>query len=251
MYRTRTLMLLKQLTLPQTRQMRTLPHRTQTTTKRRTDMTNPLANSAAPAAVPPVCPAPDGSTGVRLTFDGPQPFCIDLTRSYTAVFDTSEGVMRFALHAQNVPYTVNNFVTLAPLGLLQQHSAVPHRSLHRHNPGRGTPHQHRNRSRPWLQHPRRACFRHRPVRTASRSISLRPGAAGDGPWAGPQLCRGAVLHHHGLPSGAFEPSGHLRGIRQHRRRRSVCCPVDHRPACAWRESGWRSVKECYRPVGHH
>ena len=64
----------------------------------------------------PGCPAPDGSSGQRLDFDDPQPDCIDASEDYAAVFDTSEGVMRFDLHTQRVPITVNNFVTLARWG---------------------------------------------------------------------------------------------------------------------------------------
>lgn len=62
------------------------------------------------------CPAPDGSSGPVLKFDGPPPLCIDPARSYTAVFDTSEGEIRFDLDAAGTPGTVNNFVTLARWG---------------------------------------------------------------------------------------------------------------------------------------
>ena len=62
------------------------------------------------------CPAPDGSSDPVLSFDGPPPRCIDPARSYAAVFDTSEGAVRFDLDAANTPGTVNNFVTLARWG---------------------------------------------------------------------------------------------------------------------------------------
>ena len=62
------------------------------------------------------CPAPDGSSGPVLSFDGPPPLCIDPDRSYAAVFDTSEGAIRFDLDAAATPGTVNNFVTLARWG---------------------------------------------------------------------------------------------------------------------------------------
>lgn len=62
------------------------------------------------------CPAPDRSAEPVLSFDGPPALCIDPGRSYAAVFDTSEGVIRFDLDAAATPGTVNNFVTLARWG---------------------------------------------------------------------------------------------------------------------------------------
>ena len=62
------------------------------------------------------CPAADGSSPRVLDFDGPQPMCIDSEARYVAVFDTSEGEMRFELTASETPQTVNNFVTLARWG---------------------------------------------------------------------------------------------------------------------------------------
>ena len=62
------------------------------------------------------CPAADGSSPRVIDFDGPQPMCIDSEARYVAVFDTSEGEMRFELTAAGTPLTVNNFVTLARWG---------------------------------------------------------------------------------------------------------------------------------------
>ena len=62
------------------------------------------------------CPAADGSSPRVIDFDGPQPMCIDPEAGYVAVFDTSEGEMRFELTASETPLTVNNFVTLARWG---------------------------------------------------------------------------------------------------------------------------------------
>ena len=67
-------------------------------------------------AIPDDCPAPDGTSGRRIDFDAPQPYCIDPQARYTAVFDTSEGEIRFELTADLTPQTVNNFVTLARWG---------------------------------------------------------------------------------------------------------------------------------------
>ncbi len=62
------------------------------------------------------CPATDGSAPRTIDFDAPQPLCINPEASYVAVFDTSEGEMRYELTASETPLTVNNFVTLARWG---------------------------------------------------------------------------------------------------------------------------------------
>ncbi|MCY3643004.1 MAG: peptidylprolyl isomerase [Acidimicrobiaceae bacterium] len=62
------------------------------------------------------CPAVDGSSPRTIDFDGRQPMCIDAAAGYVAVFDTSEGEMRFVLTASETPLTVNNFVMLARWG---------------------------------------------------------------------------------------------------------------------------------------
>ena len=78
--------------------------------------------ASAPEPTEPVdateagCPAADGSSPRTIDFDGPQPMCIDPEAGYVAVFDTSEGEMRFELTASDTPLTVNNFVTLARWG---------------------------------------------------------------------------------------------------------------------------------------
>jgi cyclophilin family peptidyl-prolyl cis-trans isomerase len=86
----------------------------------------PVAEPAEPAVEPAVesadeqaaaaCPAVDGSSPRTIDFDSPQPMCIDPEARYVAVFDTSEGEMRFDLSASETPLTVNNFVTLARWG---------------------------------------------------------------------------------------------------------------------------------------
>ena len=67
-------------------------------------------------AAPPGCPPGDGSGARYFDFGGPQPMCIDPGARYVAVFDTSEGEMRFELTVGDTPGTVNNFVTLARWG---------------------------------------------------------------------------------------------------------------------------------------
>ena len=59
------------------------------------------------------CPAPDGSSPKRQSFDGPPPLCIDPAKRYTADMVTSKGTIRIALDPVAAPKTVNNFVVLA------------------------------------------------------------------------------------------------------------------------------------------
>ncbi|WP_419848510.1 peptidylprolyl isomerase [Candidatus Poriferisocius sp.] len=59
------------------------------------------------------CPPVDGSGPQVLGFDGPQPMCLDASKQYTAVFDTTAGEMRVALDMVNTPITANNFAVLA------------------------------------------------------------------------------------------------------------------------------------------
>ena len=75
-------------------------------------------DTSVPSSVSPPegCPATDGSDGRRIDFEGPHPMCIDPAARYTAVFDTSEGEIRFELTPADTPRTVNNFVTLARWG---------------------------------------------------------------------------------------------------------------------------------------
>ena len=61
----------------------------------------------------PECPAPDGSSPKRQSFDGPPPMCIDPAKRYTADMITSKGTIRIALDPVAAPKTVNNFVVLA------------------------------------------------------------------------------------------------------------------------------------------
>ena len=59
------------------------------------------------------CPAEDGSSPVRRKFAKQPPKCIDSSKRYTAVMDTSMGSLTIALDAAAAPRTVNNFVVLA------------------------------------------------------------------------------------------------------------------------------------------
>ena len=59
------------------------------------------------------CPPADGSGPTVLDFDGPQPMCLDVSKQYTAVFDTTAGEMRIDLDVANTPITANNFAVLA------------------------------------------------------------------------------------------------------------------------------------------
>lgn len=59
------------------------------------------------------CPAADGSSERRTSFDGPPPMCIDPTKRYSAEMVTTKGTIVFALDAIGAPQTVNNFVFLS------------------------------------------------------------------------------------------------------------------------------------------
>jgi len=63
--------------------------------------------------MPVECPAPDGSSPQRRTFDGEPPVCIDTAKRYGATMTTSKGTMVVALDAMAAPKTVNSFVFLA------------------------------------------------------------------------------------------------------------------------------------------
>ena len=78
--------------------------------------TDPVPDPEADGESATGCPAADGSSPRVIDFDGPQPMCIDSEARYVAVFNTSEGEMRFELTASETPQTVNNLVTLARWG---------------------------------------------------------------------------------------------------------------------------------------
>ena len=59
------------------------------------------------------CPATDGSSAPRQKFSKPPPMCIDPSKRYTAVMETSLGTITIALDAAAAPVTVNNFVVLS------------------------------------------------------------------------------------------------------------------------------------------
>jgi cyclophilin family peptidyl-prolyl cis-trans isomerase len=70
--------------------------------------------TALPAPTP--CPPADGVDEPVRAFSEAPPTCIDPAKSYTAVFDTTQGEIRVALDTENTPDTVNNFVVLARYG---------------------------------------------------------------------------------------------------------------------------------------
>ncbi|MEY3589429.1 MAG: hypothetical protein RJA47_2025 [Actinomycetota bacterium] len=59
------------------------------------------------------CPKTDGSEKRVTSFEKAPSMCIDAAKSYTATFDTSEGVVEVALDTERTPNTVNNFVVLS------------------------------------------------------------------------------------------------------------------------------------------
>lgn len=59
------------------------------------------------------CPPEDGSAERETEFDGPPPWCIDVSASYVAEVATSEGTFEIALDPMQAPLAVNNFVFLS------------------------------------------------------------------------------------------------------------------------------------------
>ena len=57
--------------------------------------------------------AADAPAGKGKQYDAPPPMTIDVTKQYTAVFDTTKGRIVCELFAKDAPVTVNNFVFLA------------------------------------------------------------------------------------------------------------------------------------------
>src|SRR5262249_22141219 len=93
-----------------------------------TTSTAPATTAATGSSVPGTTVAPrpfygpakrpptDGVDNPVLTFDDKPQQCIDPSKQYTAVFDTSEGEIKVALDTTKTPATANNFVTLARYG---------------------------------------------------------------------------------------------------------------------------------------
>ena len=59
------------------------------------------------------CPKADGTEERVTKFEKAPPMCIDATKTYTAIFDTSEGEIEVLLDTAKTPKTVNNFIVLA------------------------------------------------------------------------------------------------------------------------------------------
>lgn len=71
------------------------------------------SSSKGAATVPDACPAADGSAPVTNTFTAAPPMCIDLSKTYSIVVDTSLGSYTAVLDASKAPMAVNNMVVLA------------------------------------------------------------------------------------------------------------------------------------------
>ena len=59
------------------------------------------------------CPKTDGTEERVTKFEQAPPMCIDAAKSYTAIFDTTEGMIEVALDTTKTPKTVNNFIVLS------------------------------------------------------------------------------------------------------------------------------------------
>ena len=66
-----------------------------------------------PMADPSECPATDGSEDQQREFTEYPPFCIDVTKTYTAEIVSNFGTITVTLAPEQAPLTVNSFVTLA------------------------------------------------------------------------------------------------------------------------------------------
>ncbi len=82
---------------------------TSTTAAGGTTTTAPRDEKVSAAA----CPAADGSSEKKISFDGVPAMCIDVAKSYTAKVETDAGTFTVALDAKKAPKTVNNFVFLS------------------------------------------------------------------------------------------------------------------------------------------
>ena len=74
------------------------------------------------------CPATDGSEPKQQEFSEMQPFCIDVTKTYTAEIVTNFGPLTVEFDAERAPLTVNNFVVLARYQYFDStecHRAIP------------------------------------------------------------------------------------------------------------------------------
>ena len=79
-------------------------------------------------ADPSECPATDGSEPKQQQFDEYPPFCIDVTKTYTAEIVTNFGNITIELDPERAPLTVNSFVTLARYHYFDDtecHRAIP------------------------------------------------------------------------------------------------------------------------------
>jgi cyclophilin family peptidyl-prolyl cis-trans isomerase/FKBP-type peptidyl-prolyl cis-trans isomerase len=73
----------------------------------------PVPVSIPPMADPSECPATDGSQPKQQEFSEYPPFCIDVTKTYTADIVSNFGNFSIDLFPEKAPLTVNSFVTLA------------------------------------------------------------------------------------------------------------------------------------------
>ena len=77
------------------------------------NISKPVPITVPPMADPGDCPATDGSEPQQQEFTEYPPFCIDVTKTYTAAIVTNFGDITIELFPEKAPLTVNNFVTLA------------------------------------------------------------------------------------------------------------------------------------------
>ena len=80
------------------------------------DSNENINNEFSSNIVPTNCPENDKSTPRTIDFIRRPPRCIELNKTHTAIFDTTEGEIRFLLDTSLTPNTTNNFVVLTNYG---------------------------------------------------------------------------------------------------------------------------------------
>jgi cyclophilin family peptidyl-prolyl cis-trans isomerase len=91
-------------------------------------VTKPVPVTVPPMADPSDCPATDGSEPQQTEFEEYPPFCVDVTKTYTAEVTTNFGAFTIELDTDRAPLTVNSFVMLAWYGYFDDtecHRAIP------------------------------------------------------------------------------------------------------------------------------
>jgi cyclophilin family peptidyl-prolyl cis-trans isomerase len=91
----------------------TLPGDSSSTVPTGPTVSLPPDTAGAVLTGPTPCPAEDGSSPRTTLFAGPPPQCLDPSKEYNAVIDTSVGPLTLSLYMDLAPKAVNNLAVLA------------------------------------------------------------------------------------------------------------------------------------------